>query len=51
MTLAQYKKTVVAVIGAIVTVLALYGTDADPELVSAITTLLTAAGVFWFRNA
>ena len=49
-TLAQYKKTVVAVIGAVVTVAALYGTDIDPEYVATFTTLATALGVFWFRN-
>lgn len=51
MTVAQYKKSVVAVIGALVTIAAIYGVDADPELVAAVTTLLTAVGVWFFPNS
>ena len=45
--LASYRKTIVAVIGAVVTILAINGVETDPELVTAITTLATAA-VVWF---
>jgi hypothetical protein len=47
----RYRKAIVAVIGAIVTILALYGIDVDPELVAAITTILTAGAVAWFPNS
>lgn len=50
MNLREYKKTVVAVIGAVVTVVGIYGVEVDPELVAAVTTILTAAGVWWFAN-
>lgn len=49
-TLSQYKKTVVAVIGAVVSVLAVNNIDVDPSYVVLATTLITAFGVFWFRN-
>jgi len=45
--LAQYRKTIVASIGAVVTILAINGVDLDTDLVAAITTLATAA-VVWF---
>lgn len=51
MTLSSYRKSVVAIIGAVVTIAAIYGVDADPELVAAVTTLLTAVGVWFFPNA
>ena len=48
--LSQYRKTAIAVIGAVVTILAINGVDLDPELVTAITTLITAALVFAVPN-
>lgn len=51
MTVSSYKKSVVAVIGALVTIAAIYGFESDPELIAAITTLLTAAGVWFFPNS
>lgn len=50
MTLAKYRKTIVAVIGAVVTIAGIFGTDLDPELVASVTTLLTALGVWFFPN-
>ena len=47
---SEYKKTIVAVIGAIVTILATQGIDVDPSLTVAITTILTAVAVWYFRN-
>ena len=49
--MAEYKKSIVAVIGAIVTILAVNGVDVDPELVAAVTTLITASLVWWVPNA
>lgn len=49
--MAEYKKSIVAVIGAIVTILAVNGVDVDPELVAAVTTLVTASLVWWVPNA
>jgi uncharacterized membrane protein len=48
--LSQYRKSVVALIGAVVTILALNGVDVDPEMVTAITTLVTASLVFVVPN-
>lgn len=48
--LSQYRKTVVAVIGAVVTILAIYGVNLDPELVAAVSTLATAGMVLLVRN-
>jgi hypothetical protein len=48
--LSQYRKTLVAVIGAVVTILAINGVDVDPELVTSITTLLTAFLVWRVPN-
>lgn len=48
--LNQYRKTAVAVIGAVVTILAINGVNLDPALVTAITTLVTAALVFAVPN-
>lgn len=51
MTLDNYRKLVVAVVGAVLTILALsFDIDVDPEVVAAVTTLLTAAGVWFFPN-
>jgi len=44
--LANYRKSAVAVIGAVVTLAGIYGLDIDPELVAAVTTLVTA-GLVW----
>jgi hypothetical protein len=48
--LSQYRKTVIAVIGAIVTILATQGVSVDQEIVTAVTTLITAALVFIVPN-
>jgi hypothetical protein len=48
--LTRYRKTVIAVIGAVVSILAIQGIDVDPELVGAVTTLATAALVFLVPN-
>lgn len=45
--LAEYRKSAVAIIGAIVTVLAVAGFNLDPQVVAAVTTLVTA-GLVWF---
>ena len=50
MTTGQYRKLIVAVIGAVVTILAVAGIDADAEIVAAVTTLLTAASVYLVPN-
>jgi len=47
---SEYKKTIVAVIGAVISILAIYGVDIDPELSVAVTTILTAVAVWWFKN-
>lgn len=44
--LTEYRKSAVAVIGAVVTILAVWGVNLDPQLVAAITTLVTA-GLVW----
>lgn len=48
--LTQYRKSLVAIIGAVVSILAINGVDLDPELVAAITTLLTASLVWLVPN-
>lgn len=50
MTLAEYRKLIVTVVGFVVTLLGLYGTELDPELVVAITGVLTGVGVWFFPN-
>jgi hypothetical protein len=48
--LTQYRKSAVALIGAVVTILALNGVNVEPDLVAAITTLITAALVWVVPN-
>lgn len=48
--LAQYRKAITAVLGAIVTVLATQGIDVDPGLVAAVSTVLTALLVYLVPN-
>ena len=48
--LAHYRKAVVAIIGVVVTALAVYGVDVDPEIVASVTTLATALLVFFVPN-
>ena len=48
--MAQYRKFVAAVIGAIVTILATQGFSVDPEIAAAVTTLLTAVVVLLVPN-
>ena len=48
--LAQYRKSAVAIIGAVVSILAISGVNTDPELVAAITTLVTAGLVYLVPN-
>jgi hypothetical protein len=48
--LQSYRKSIVAIIGAVVTVLAINGVDVDPEIVTAVTTLITASLVWWVPN-
>jgi len=43
----NYEKLAAALVGAVVTVIAVAGIDADPEIVAAVTTLLTAVLVWW----
>jgi hypothetical protein len=50
-TLTKYRKTAIALIGAVVTLAGVYGIDIDPELVAAVTTLITASLVWWVPNA
>ena len=40
--MAQYRKAVVAVVGAIVAILATQGIDVDPTVSTAVVTLVTA---------
>lgn len=49
-TYRQYRKAIVAVIGAIVAFLATQGIDVDPSLVTGITTILTALAVYAVPN-
>lgn len=48
--LAEYKKTVAAIVGAAVSVAATYGLNIDPSVTVLVTSLLTAVGVWYFRN-
>lgn len=48
--LAQYRKAVTAIIGGVVTIAAVYGINFDPELVAAVTTIVTAALVWAVPN-
>jgi hypothetical protein len=48
--LSQYRKSAVALIGAVVTILAVNGVNLDTELVAAITTLVTASLVWFVPN-
>lgn len=48
--MSQYRKFVAAVIGAIVTLLATQGVSVDAEIVTAVTTLLTAVAVLVIPN-
>jgi len=48
--LEHYRKAVVALIGVVVTALAVYGVDLDAELVASFTTLATALLVFFVPN-
>jgi hypothetical protein len=64
-TLTKYRKSAIALIGAVVTLAGIYGVDIgavvtlagiygvdiDPELVAAVTTLVTASLVWWVPNA
>lgn len=51
MTVYQtHRKFVAAVIGAIVTIAATQGFTVDPEIVAAVTTLVTAAAVYLIPN-
>lgn len=47
---SQYNKAIVAVIGAIVTVLAAQGINVDPEITTSVTTLVTALVVYLVPN-
>lgn len=49
--LTEYRKSIVAIIGAVVTILAVWGVEVDPQLVAAITTLVTAGLVWLIPNA
>lgn len=48
--MAKYRKFVAAVIGAIVTILATQDVSVDPEIVAAVTTLVTAIAVLLIPN-
>jgi hypothetical protein len=50
-TLTKYRKSAIALIGAVVTLAGIYGIDIEPELVAAVTTLVTASLVLWVPNA
>ena len=47
---AKYRKFIAAVLGAIVTILATQDVSVDPEIVAAVTTLLTAIAVLVIPN-
>jgi hypothetical protein len=49
--MATHRKFIAAVIGAIVTILATQGVSVDPEIVAAVTTLVTAIVVWLVPNA
>jgi hypothetical protein len=51
MTREGIQKAVVAVVGAVVTVLAVAGIDADPEVVAAVSTVITAVAVWAIPNS
>ena len=46
----NHRKVIAAVIGAIVTLVAIAGFSVDPEIVAAVTTLLTAIAVYFVPN-
>jgi len=48
--LAEYKKTIAAVVGAAVSVAATYGLNVDPSVTVLVTSLLTAVAVWWVSN-
>ena len=48
--LARYRKATTALIGAVVSILAVNGIDLDPELVAAVTTIITASLVYLIPN-
>lgn len=48
--MSKYAKSATAVIGAVVTILAINGIDLDPALVAAITTIVTSALVWYVPN-
>lgn len=43
----DYQKLVSALVGAVVTILAVWRIDVPPEIVAAVTTLVTAFFVWW----
>ena len=49
--MSEYRKTVAAVIGAIVTILATQGVSVNQEIVVAVTTLITVALVYLVPNS
>jgi hypothetical protein len=49
--MANHRKLIAAVIGAIVTILATQGVSVDSEIVTVVTTLLTALAVYLVPNA
>jgi hypothetical protein len=49
--LPKYRKSIVAIVGALATLAGINGIDVDPELVAAVTTLITASLVWWVPNA
>lgn len=48
--LARYRKATTALIGSVVSILAISGVDLDPELVVAVTTIITSVLVFAIPN-
>jgi hypothetical protein len=50
MTREGVQKAIVAVVGAVVTVLAVAGIEADDGIVAAVSTLLTAVAVYLIPN-
>lgn len=48
--MTRYRKLAAAIIGAVVTILAVWQIDVDPQIVAAATTLLTAALVWLLPN-
>lgn len=47
----RYTKAITATIGALATIAGVWGLDIEPEIVAAVTTLVTALAVFWLPNA